>query len=88
MYKPLSAPSDLLKGKLSGSEHTLSVSAADAADKVRDAKAVALTANLTIRGNDLDMVQILLRLNGKFENSSIKKQSSNVYIMRNQLTAS
>jgi len=33
---------------------------------VRDAKAVALTANLTIRGNDLDMVQILLRLNGKF----------------------
>jgi hypothetical protein len=40
---------------------------------VTAAKAVALTANLTIRGNDLDMVQILLRLNGKFENSSIKK---------------
>jgi hypothetical protein len=35
---------------------------------VTAAKAVALTANLTIRGNDLDMVQILLKLDGKFEN--------------------
>jgi len=34
---------------------------------VTAAKAVALTANLRIRGNDLDMVQILLKLGGMFK---------------------
>ena len=79
MYKPLSAPSDLLNGKLSGSEQTLSVSAANEADMVTAAKAVALTANLTIRGNDLDMVQILLKLDDKFEN--LKKSDQAMFLL-------
>jgi hypothetical protein len=56
MYKPFSAPSDLLNGKLSGSEHTRRVSAkAVGAATAATAKAAQLNLALRTLLNDLDM---------------------------------
>jgi cobalamin biosynthesis protein CbiG len=57
MYKPLSGPSDLLKGKLSGSEHTRKGSAANAEE------AIAAITNATVVSRE--RVELILSLNMK-----------------------
>jgi hypothetical protein len=56
MYKPFSGPSDLLKGRLSGSEQTRRVSAeATGAANADTASAAKLRRILSDLLNDLDM---------------------------------
>ena len=63
MYKPLSGPSDLLKGRLSGSEHTRKGSAAKAQDDVKAAKTKA---------DRRTRVELILSLN--IEKDSVKNK--------------
>jgi hypothetical protein len=57
MYKPLSGPSDLLKGRLSGSEHTRKGSAAN------DDEAIAAITKATVVNRE--RVELKLSLNMK-----------------------
>ena len=60
MYRPLSGPSDLLKGRLSGSEQTRKVSAETmGAVRADTASAAMLRRVLSALLNDLDMKNLL-----------------------------